>query len=120
MSARFHPAPVTPTGTQRCAAFVDYADGTGELVVGDGPVYPPSPQGERLRAARVERELSLGDTARASGLSVVQVSELERGRCTLPEAEWTALLALVATAERSGQPTPAARSARSTARRGAR
>jgi transcriptional regulator with XRE-family HTH domain len=46
--------------------------------------YPKIPSkagfGETLRKMRKDRDLTMGDVARAAGLTVVAVSDLERGR----------------------------------------
>lgn len=43
----------------------------------------PVPFGDHVRAARVAQKRSMGDLARHLGLSVVAVSDAERGRATL-------------------------------------
>lgn len=45
-------------------------------------------RGEELRAVRMQRALSLGDVARLTGLTVVQVSRLERGGATVDTAAY--------------------------------
>lgn len=50
--------------------------------------YAPSPNGQRLRAIRVDIGRSLRDVSKAWDLSVVQVSALELGSMTLTDDEW--------------------------------
>jgi hypothetical protein len=68
---------------QRSVAFVDgvRADGTdfGELREIEYPVYPRSLWSERMRKARLDYDLSLGDAARALGIGVADYSDIERG-----------------------------------------
>lgn len=79
---------VEPIGTRKTPAFVDYADGTGELKTLDRPVYPASPDGEAFRRLRVERGVSLREAARRLGISPADVSGLEFGR-VVPRDGWT-------------------------------
>jgi hypothetical protein len=87
---------VPALGSTPTAGFVDhYDESTGDMVGGvmvmDVHRYPPSPEGKRFRARRVERGLSLGDVARAFGCTVVDASDLERGG-KRPE-DWAAAFA---------------------------
>lgn len=79
---------VEPIGTQRTHAFINRGhaeDGTAlnhsfeEIEV---PVYPKDAvaSGRELRDARVTRGINLRDAAKLLGISVVQLSDLERGR----------------------------------------
>ena len=43
------------------------------------PAYPPSPQGQALRNARVAAGLSLRELARRMGLRAQRLSDIERG-----------------------------------------
>lgn len=53
------------------------------------PVYPPSPRGEALRAARIAAGLTLRHGARLLGISPTQLSGLQEGSLVLAsEAEW--------------------------------
>lgn len=65
------------------------------------PVYPESPRGKALRDLRVSRGLSLREAARAAGLSDERLGGLERGRYTLADEQWGALLDLVGRLERT-------------------
>lgn len=64
------------------------------------PQYPESPRGKALRDTRVTRGLGLREVADAVGLRVERLGGLERGRYTLSEEHWDALLLEVATLER--------------------
>lgn len=87
--------PVRPVGrTTRSLGLVRPSDGGPCRIE---PVatreYPPSPLGAQLRRYRtaVDRggdHVSLGDAARAIGVSAVDVSDLERGRATLDPVDW--------------------------------
>lgn len=86
--------PRAPVGKRGTWAFVDRRDGSGsyglrgsfeQITLND---YAPSPNGERLRTARAHADLSLGDTARALGLTSQQVSGLECGRYDLSDDDW--------------------------------
>lgn len=65
--------PVTPIGKRTMVTF------HGDYEV---DAFPPSPRGRALRDLRVELGQGLRETARALGLSAVQLSDLERGRAT--------------------------------------
>lgn len=97
MAERF-PHPVTPvasTGNRTVNAFWDGVDEQGNSVSGFGPVelpeYPPSPSGEALRKARVERLIGLRQLAPAAGLSPEELSALEHGKATTTPDGWAAL-----------------------------
>lgn len=100
MSAEFFPTKVEPIGNQRSAAFVSYEDGRCGFDTHALPVYPPSPNGDLLRNARIVNEWSLRAFAARAGLRVVQLSELERGAATLTGPEWKRLIALAEEASR--------------------
>jgi len=72
--------------------FWDGHDGEGNPtggVAADLPCYAPSPPGLVLRELRCALRLSLGEAARRLGLTVVELSGLERGSHTLSEdAAW--------------------------------
>lgn len=76
---------VTPIHHRRSMAFVSRRDDGAPdgLRCGiepiDQPVYPPSPEGEKLRKERQRAGLGLGEGARALGLSAMEMSQLERG-----------------------------------------
>jgi hypothetical protein len=77
---------VTPLGTREANVFWDGIDEQGRGVGGFGPmtlpVYPPHPNGERLRHLRLSGGLSLHDAAELLGLSAAEFSGLEHGRMT--------------------------------------
>ena len=53
------------------------------------PVYPPSPRGEALRAARIAAGLTLRHSAQLLGISAAQLSGLQEGSLVLGgEEEW--------------------------------
>ena len=84
--------PVEPIGTRTGGAFVTRATGCGIEQVTTN-VYPPSPQGDRLRDARLDARLTLGQTARLLGLAPVDVSNLENGKATFADAaRWDAVI----------------------------
>lgn len=53
----------------------------------------PDPWGKELRARRVDAGLTMGDLADLAGLTVVDISDLERGRKITNDRE--ALIALI-------------------------
>lgn len=56
------------------------------------PLYPASPRGESLRVWRVKTAgMNLRPCAAALGLKAVELSDLEAGRATLSDADWTTL-----------------------------
>ena len=64
----------------------------------DSPVYPPSPHGDELRAARTkgQRHVTLGDAARHLRIGTTDMSGLERGSRTFAtESEWASALAMI-------------------------
>jgi hypothetical protein len=78
--------PVAPVGSHRSNAFVRATTGCTyrEIEVLD---YPPSPDGERLRALRQSLDLSLRDACQRLGLRPSELSSLEHGRATTDWAE---------------------------------
>lgn len=84
---------ITPTETKRVLAFVSRPDGSGGVEPVTSRAHPPTKQGELLRAARKFKGLHLGDTARALGLSVTDVSAIERGAMqAVDEQEFTRVI----------------------------
>ena len=70
---------VAALGTRKTIAHVNRgARGSGFEEI-ELPVYPDSPEGAEFRRARVAARVTLGEAARRLGLSMVYVSELERG-----------------------------------------
>ena len=88
--------PNTPTGARRTTGFATYADGSGGLTDIDMPTYSAADvaAGEYLRAARKELGLSLGDAARATGVQVHEVCDIEAGRSSVDRDAWVMALAL--------------------------
>ncbi len=82
--------PVAAIGTRTTGAFVnrgeDRPGGYEQIVL---HVYPPSPDGERMRALRVDLDLGLREASNALGIKPVDLSALERGsaRCDWQEME---------------------------------
>jgi len=72
-------------------AFVSRAGCCGGSEEMDMTVYPPSPEGRRLRGERVKHEVSLRELSKRTGLTVVQVSALERGAMGTDERGWAEL-----------------------------
>ena len=79
---------VASTGATRTLAFVDYADRSGEMKEVDLLVYPPHPQGDRLREARVQVSVSMGELAKVLGITAAELSGLEHGSYTTDQAGW--------------------------------
>ncbi|HMA26006.1 MAG TPA: helix-turn-helix transcriptional regulator [Solirubrobacterales bacterium] len=90
MTDRIELDPIAPIGTREAAGFVYYSDGSGEFRAWSEPTYPPHPEGERFRAARVAAGVSLRAAAKLLGLRPVDVSNLEQGR-VVPRGGWAAL-----------------------------
>lgn len=76
---------VEPTGEAMSAAFVDrrcdshWSGIRGSVERISRKIYPRSLEGKLLREMREGLGLSMGDAARALGLSVVEVSAIETG-----------------------------------------
>lgn len=98
--------PVTPITTKLSWAFVtlkcdcpgqphDNHDGGLQQVPVD--VFPENPLGDELRDARVygAGHVHLGAAARRLGITVVEMSGLERGRFTLSEVDHAVALELL-------------------------
>lgn len=84
---------VAPTGSERAFAF-----GIGEHEV---VVYPPHPDGEALRQARVGADLGLREAAKALGVTPAVLSGLEFGRYRFERAEaWAEAAKVYAQARR--------------------
>lgn len=80
---------VDPVGTERAHGFRHFTDGHVETSW-DQPVYPPHPQGQAFRDARVAAGVGLRDASKRLGLSPEIVSGLERGRYQFADAaDWT-------------------------------
>lgn len=80
----------------------DYGSGiVGGLEVVTLPVYPPSPHGAELRQLRTLLGLSIGEAARALGVSAVELSDLERGRrVPVDPSDWKPARAVLSALER--------------------
>lgn len=103
MSGRFTVVPVTPTGTHTGPAFVTERRGRCSYRDITTPVYPPSPQGEDLRRARVVYGLSLREVATALQLSAEQVNGLERGRYAFDNGDdWARALEVLGAGRQTG------------------
>jgi len=82
MSEKLEISPVAPSGRSVKNMLVSYRDGTGAFEARETDDYAKSPDGLALRDERVRLGLSLGAAARAFGLRVSEVSDLEHGRVT--------------------------------------
>jgi hypothetical protein len=82
---------VEPIGTRTVYGHQNRGDQPHVWGPIDLPEYPPSPNGARLRARRVELDLSLREAARVLGFSAVELNGLERGSHATDD--WDALLA---------------------------
>ena len=90
--------PVTPLGHRPGMVFV-----RGGMEPVTMPEYPPSPNGVRLRNARIGTRIgpkedgykSLGEAAHGTGISVAELSGLENGSHTMADEEWERLIAEV-------------------------
>ena len=107
-AVKLNPIEVSPVGTEVNTAFVDGRDKNGRpfgrIQPVETPVYPASPNGEKLRATRLNIPWTLRRAAAALDLNPVDLSGLEQGRLTLPDDEWRALLDYL---ERLAAPKPA-------------
>lgn len=90
---KFATSKVEPIGTRTAYGHINRGRGNHEWGPFEIPDYPRSENGQRLRALRVSKEVGLRDTAKALGLSALELSELERGARTTDD--WPALLAAV-------------------------
>jgi len=75
------------------------------------PVYPPpGPDARRIREQRSSQGLTLGEAARATGIDVVNLSRLERGRaiCDVQAllATWIGLVGSLGSPDGKGQRQP--------------
>lgn len=80
--------PVDPNGTSRGFGCKIEESGESSSMIVESPTYPRTFMGELLRNLRVCQKMNLRDAGEALGLSVVQMSELERGRYTLGADDW--------------------------------
>ncbi len=80
-------------------AFVDYADGTGELRLVDAPPPPLSDAhhalGQRLRRARIDRYLTQQECGDQAGVDFVRLSKIENGRVAATANELRRLCAVL-------------------------
>ena len=83
--------PMMPTGYSTGLGHVLDDDGIPRDVAVQLPTYPDSPVGREFRKWRLDRGITLGEAARRSGLSVGEVSGLERGRYDLSPEDWQEL-----------------------------
>jgi hypothetical protein len=83
--------PVEPIVFERSEAFVD---GPGYHALQEilTPVYPCNGYGSLLRAARLDRRISIRAAAERLGISCAQLSGLEFGKFTLSQTEWREVL----------------------------
>lgn len=79
---------VEPTSYADVLAFRDYTDGRGDFGPVRIPMYPPSPNGARLREERRALDLLSPQFASRLGLRALDVVYLEQGNYTLSEADW--------------------------------
>ena len=92
--------PVEPMRTEPVAAFVERQDRTRSgLEWINWPIYPRSPMGVRLRAARKAAGLSLGQASRRAGLRPSEWSGLECGNNQTTDAGWAEAMASLKGAE---------------------
>lgn len=80
-----------PTGYSTGLGHVLDEEGMPHDVLVELPNYPDSPLGREFRKWRVDRDITLGEAARRSGLRVSEVSGLERGRYDLSAEDWKEL-----------------------------
>lgn len=99
---------VAPTGTRRQVVHKNYGhDDRGRIdprtgyYEADVPAYPSADP--RYRALRQLHRLTLGQAALATGLDILEVSGLERGRATC-DGDALSLLYLAAAQARVGTP----------------
>jgi hypothetical protein len=78
--------PVDAIGRER--GFGHKSDGT-PIYEWEIDIFPPSPNGKKLRELRNELDLGLRESAKALGISATDLSSLEHGRATC--AEWEEL-----------------------------
>lgn len=86
---------VEPLSIGKTVGFWDGYDSQGNPVGGFGELptasYPESPLGKEFRRLRVANEIRLGRAAELLGLTVVEISSIERGRLLLKEeSDWVA------------------------------
>lgn len=87
--------PVQPLRTEDAHAFVDRAGDpypVGTLEVVTWSVYPASAERQAFKELRIGREISMKRAGLALGLSVPDVSRLERGEVTLSADDWRAAM----------------------------
>jgi len=70
---------VMPIGRTKRTGFVTSHGGCG-VETWEEDAFPDSPLGREARALRRRFSLTMGDVARAFGITVVDVSDIERGR----------------------------------------
>lgn len=78
---------------------------SGHCGVAGEPVYPPTCiEAQALRQLRRKRHVYLGDAARALGITVVQLCDLERGRARpVAPSSWSEVLGIVRALPPSGR-----------------
>lgn len=88
--------PVDPLGTQLGYAHVQRADGPHTWEQRQVPVYPSGTvaRGRQLREQRARLGVTMGELARHLGVSVADVSRIERGEAFIEEGqdEWDAAI----------------------------
>jgi hypothetical protein len=77
---------VAPTGREMVRGFGHRLDGS-PIYEWEEDVYPPSPEGRRLRDLRIELGLGLRESCALLEITAVQLSSLERGRATCDWAQ---------------------------------
>lgn len=92
MPKRLQISPVAPIGHSVKRFLVSYANGHGVFEERDTDDFPPSPEGTALKEERRQLGLSLGEAARALGISVSALSDLEHGEATCDWAQASATL----------------------------
>lgn len=97
--------PIRPIGTRKGMAFVDFTDrsksGLREI---ETPVYPPHPNGEKLREKRLALDMTGSDVAAFLGISRRELSDLENGKIRPEnESDWKAILKLCRVGEATNE-----------------
>lgn len=88
--------PVQSNGTAHGIGCRTNEEGTHSTCsVVETSTYPSTFMGEFLRKLRVRRKLNLREAGDALGLSIVEFSELERGRYTLSADDWCRAVAAI-------------------------
>ncbi len=84
--ARWTITPVDAIGRETARGFGRRSDGT-PIYEWEIDIFPPSPNGKKLRDLRKELDIGLREAAKALGISATELSSLERGGATCGEWE---------------------------------